>query len=1191
MGDPGHENTKPARPVSYLSRSVMAVVCLLAAIVCGLLVYLATPLAARHVSRLLTSYLHQNISIDKMRTTGAGLYLRGVRLDNPTGFSKGRLVAADSLVIAPNWGELLRGRRSFRLVSLQGISISLERNSSGTWNFTQLQQLLASKKGPPVETYIKELSIKEGSLRVNGQGAQGIALQIFNLSSKGSLDSKIDLAFLDAAGNRYTLSGQGRGGTDPTFDLSLQAPALSLPGLAATMGLKKQELLAGGTGSLQLNAGLHKGDLSAAGNLNFSHLRYSTAKRTFPVAGKLEFAAEYSLPRDAAFLKTCRLTINDLVQVSAKGTLQDLKKERHFSLDLAFNEVDLGPLNALVPTQARRDLVVGGVLSGRELHLAGNRSKLTGASGTLQLRDGTLAKGGRPLFSGLAGSVGFSRAGDGMLAKGRLQVSAARDKALLEGLDMPFSLSASRQMKLLQAEIPALSARVLGIPFSGRVGFDAAKGSPLSASLKMPPSRVTALQQFLQPYGVTAHSGSASVALELTGKNLQQLDATLGVQLADFQGTRGKEAIAIKKADVSAKVSRGGGHLLVKGDASLQGLAYAGKAGDARFTYQVADNVVRLDGAQLNLAGAQVSIARLSGVLPVRGSAGNTAGLPLSLDFDGCSVKRGDLQLSSLSGRLRGNLQGGPAGRWLEGNAEIAAGRLAWQGKPVAAPVVRIAFSKSGAKGELNGKLLGGALTGTVSGNPFATEAGAGFELGLKDAELAAVAPFLPKGSAAHPTDGLVELQLSGAYSRPSGLSWRLDSKGARVALARTGGKALVSGGAFSLAGEMAGDTLSVSRLLLSPGQGVVLELKGSLAHPFSEQRAGRLSFSLPETPASGMVDPLINLLPKAILEASIDGTLAGSGTLDLGQGKKLLEGSLVFKGGRFELAGQKLAVSAINGRFPYSLDLSGKALGKPQVAMAFSRENYPALLTQLRQGKGAGETVTIGKISFGPLEMGALTMRATAGNGMTEIVSLQSTLYEGALLGRGYLTMRGGLSYRGDLLINGLSLKQLCSIFPGIQGYISGRVDGVVSMSGGSHGLAGLSGFTQLWAREGGGEKMLVSKEFLQRLAKQKLGGFFFRSDRRYDQAEIKALMEEGYLSFETLKIVHTNLFGVRDLNVSIAPTQNRIALNHLLESVQQAATRGKASTGGAAPGTGETPGAGEPAPEAPVQEFKWGE
>jgi hypothetical protein len=108
----------------------------------------------------------------------------------------------------------------------------------------------------------------------------------------------------------------------------------------------------------------------------------------------------------------------------------------------------------------------------------------------------------------------------------------------------------------------------------------------------------------------------------------------------------------------------------------------------------------------------------------------------------------------------------------------------------------------------------------------------------------------------------------------------------------------------------------------------------------------------------------------------------------------------------------------------------------------------------------------------------------------------------------------------------------------------------------------------------------MLVSKEFLQRMSKQKLSGFFFRSDRPYDQAEIKALMKEGDLTFETLKIVHTNLFGVRDLSVSIAPTQNSITLDHLLDSIRQASVRGTAATGERAPGG---------APVTP--EFKWGE
>jgi hypothetical protein len=178
---------------------------------------------------------------------------------------------------------------------------------------------------------------------------------------------------------------------------------------------------------------------------------------------------------------------------------------------------------------------------------------------------------------------------------------------------------------------------------------------------------------------------------------------------------------------------------------------------------------------------------------------------------------------------------------------------------------------------------------------------------------------------------------------------------------------------------------------------------------------------------------------------------------------------------------------------------------------------------------------------------------------------------------------MRQGFTYRGDLLVNDLSLKRLCGSLPGMTGYISGRVDGIVSLAGAGKGINGMVGYVDLWARRGKREQMLVSKEFLQRLSKQKISGFFFSSDRPYDQAEITANLEGGFLSFDKLSILHTNLLGVRDLNVSIAPSQNRIELEHLLSAIASAAARGK---GGAAPQP-PTP-AGTPA-ETP--EFKWQE
>jgi len=87
----------------------------------------------------------------------------------------------------------------------------------------------------------------------------------------------------------------------------------------------------------------------------------------------------------------------------------------------------------------------------------------------------------------------------------------------------------------------------------------------------------------------------------------------------------------------------------------------------------------------------------------------------------------------------------------------------------------------------------------------------------------------------------------------------------------------------------------------------------------------------------------------------------------------------------------------------------------------------------------------------------------------------------------------------------------------------------------------------------------MLVSKEFLQKLAGKKLRGFLFQNDRAYDNGEIIALLQNGFLTFERLDISHTNFLGMKDLSVSVAPVQNRIAIGHLLESVREAAARAR--------------------------------
>ena len=216
----------------------------------------------------------------------------------------------------------------------------------------------------------------------------------------------------------------------------------------------------------------------------------------------------------------------------------------------------------------------------------------------------------------------------------------------------------------------------------------------------------------------------------------------------------------------------------------------------------------------------------------------------------------------------------------------------------------------------------------------------------------------------------------------------------------------------------------------------------------------------------------------------------------------------------------------------------------------------------------------------FRSTEFGTTTLSIGGDNGFTEIKSLQSELFRGALLGIGFIRYKGGVQYGADILIHDLSLRELCNSYPAIKGYMSGRVDGFVSLYNQGKGLNDLKGFVEFWTRGAKEEKMLVSKEFLQKLSGKKLKGIFFQNDRSFDRGEIAAYLEGGFLTFKTLDISHTNLIGIRDLSVSVAPVQNKISLDHLLASIREAATRGKAAAGGG----GETA-----AP--PATEFKWEE
>lgn len=1159
-----------------LARVLFAVVFLCALAALSLKIYLATPDASNRLSRLATSRLHQPVRVAGLRLAGDTLYIQGMTIANPAGFT-GNLAVADSLAIAPRWLDLLRGKVAFRRIALEGVRLDLRTDRGGAWNFAPLRQRFTGGKPSARGVTIGDLTLKGGVILVNGRGIEGITLRLSDLATRGGGDAPLTLDFGDQAGNRYRVEGKVRPGSDPAFDLTLTSSSLSLSPLVSKV--RGGGLLKGGNGSLTLTAVLKDGKLRARGHAGVEELQLVAGSGTHPLAGTLDVDGDYDIKRGEGRLAGLVLNVNGLLRVRATGKADDLRGARRFALELAMEEMDLGRLGSFVPAIAKGGISLGGKLSIPEIRLAGDRSRVTAVDGSLALRDGKVARGGRLLASGLTMSADIAGEGERLRVRGRLSQPDAGGTVLLETLDAPFAATLSPRLKLLQAEIPTLAARFMGVPVTGRAALSPVTAEPLSVALQLPVTSVATFKPLLDRLGLQNVAGTASLSMTVAGRTPRQFGGTAQVRLASLKGSRGGTTFALGNGTADARFGRGGGGVTVAGTARLDGVEVGGKKGEGSFGYRFADGAVILEKGAFRGEGATLAVERVTGRLTA--GDGGSHGRPLAVDATGVALHRGDLDVTGLAATLRGTYAADARGKWLEGTAAVAADRIMFRGKDVASPSVRLFMARPGWRGELGGTLLGGGVSGTVNFNPFDREEGYRFQAGVKGGQLAAAGTLLPKREEVTLAGGEFSVTGTGSYAVRGGLDCKFAANGEGITLAGRGGKRLLAGGAVRLAGEIGGRNLTLTDGVVAVGEGVALTAKGGLTNFSSPEREGRFTYALARTTLNGLTDPFVNILPRPLQEATMEGEVAAEGDIRFHAGEKLVNGTLLLNGVRLEMATQKVTVADVNGRVPFSLDLSRGGAVRPNDTLIFSRENYPLILERL--GKGTGTpNLTIGSVRFGPLALERTTMELRAKNGLTEIVSLRSSLYEGTILGKGFVAVKGGTAYGGDLLVNGLSLREFCNAIPKIKGYILGRVDGIVSLYGEGKGLGGLDGFVSLWAREGDGEKMLVSKEFLQRLAGKKLRGFFFRNDRPYDRAEISATLEEGYLTFETLDISHTNLIGVRDLGVSVAPVQNRIALDHLFEAVKQAAARGKAATA-----TGEQPPTETPA----SPEFKWEE
>lgn len=1140
-------------------------------------IYIGTPSAAGKLSLILTGFLHQPAKVAGLELRGGTLFITGLTVENPVGFDSGRTISTRSIMIAPAWGELIFGRRGFDVVQIEGLSVAVSKNRSGAWNFAQLTKRLTGKKSP-TETFIKRLELKDASFMVNGRGIEHLALQVRDLSTKGTTNSRLLLTCKDESGNAIRIEGSARLGAEPSMDLSLSAPSVSL---SVFKDLKTPLDLAKGRGAILLSGRFQGGELVMGGKVECDQLAVRIRGGRIPLKGELDFAARYALKTDEAILDRCSLRIDDQLKMRARARVRRIRSERAFEAEISAEEMDVKRVSLILPSELRRDLVAEGRLIPRVFRLSGNAVEgVTAASGGISLRSGEVAKGEKTLAKDIAAEISIARIERGWDLQGRLSQGKGGDGIPLQALDTTFTVRFSNRMQLQRVDIPSITGRLMGVSMSGKGNYRPADANPLTAALDIPAFPLLSLNHYLADKNAGFSSGTGAISAQIAGRSLDQFMGKLNVRLLDLHGVAGGKSFALKEGATEASLIGMNKKLSVAGRIHMNNGQVSGKSLGASFSYTFADGIIAMKEGRVKINRMDIRFADIHG--PVSGMVATAGGkrLPIRVEFSDVQLQGGGVDLSGLAGNLNAGLISKPGRRWLEGSGAATLKKLMFKGEEVGSLDGRVRFAEGGATAEINGKVLGGSVAALMSLDPFAPEPRTGFDVKFREVQSARLARFIAGGQKVKIAGGLLDASLSGSYSPTGGVRCRMEAAGREIRLAGKDGKTLLSDGNVNAIVQVADGSFQLSDGVVGIGNSLSLRLKGEMARAFSQEREGEISFSLPAIPLNSLLDSFVNLLPRPLQESTAAGTLAASGKVRV-KGKKIaVDGVTEIGNALLEIPAQKLSVAGVSGTIPVSLDFSGTAAPRAKENLEFSRGNYAAFLNVFRQEGKDGRTFKIGKIRFGTIEFGETILVMRASNGFTEITSLKSGLSQGSLLGKGYFRYGNGLFYDGDILVNDLSLRAFCDSYPSIKGYISGRLDGILSLRGEGKGLNGLTGFMDLWTRSGKGEKMLVSKEFLQKLAGKKLKGIFFREDRPYDQGEISAYLENGYLTFELLDISHTNIFGIRDLSVSVVPVQNRIALDHLFTVIKEAASRSKKIQGGEAP---------QEAP--PETEFKWQE
>jgi len=360
-------------------------------------------------------------------------------------------------------------------------------------------------------------------------------------------------------------------------------------------------------------------------------------------------------------------------------------------------------------------------------------------------------------------------------------------------------------------------------------------------------------------------------------------------------------------------------------------------------------------------------------------------------------------------------------------------------------------------------------------------------------------------------------------------------------------------------------ETLYIEEGFIKGNSNQEIRFSGDMDNSLNEDRTLKVNF--PEV----AVSDAIGVLSPFVTEEFRNAKTKGYAGLDLvfhnlfyPQGR--WSGKLSLRNGSFvgDYAGALLSIKDVNGTITLKDDISSEnplasLMGKH---LKLSKSVFKKFLRSFKEANLEKDLdfLNIKEVEYGILKFEDVECALEIDSQKLNLRRLISKFFRGNLYGAGLLKFNVDRSeFNLSLLFDEISLEGISNRISPEHEYITGRVNGLIWLTGIGAELDTIDGPFKFWSKKSSKESRKIGKALLDKLgAKERL---ILGSNRGYDNGDIIGYINGGLITFKEFYISNS-ILGIKNLSIQADPVRNSITIAHLISVIREIARRSE--TGG---------------------------